>query len=74
MIPIRDISIIQSGDRLFYELGYKYNIDLGYGDNWIRTGQFKEIENIMEYIEGDTYLNNIKYLEHHNFMLIKNNK
>jgi len=65
MTPMRDINLISEGDRLFYELGYKS------GKNWIRMGMFKEVENISECIEKDKFINQIEYLDHHNFMLIK---
>ena len=71
MIPMRDIKQISDGDRMFYELGHKKNIYGGYGDNWIRQGRFKEIENVKDFIENDKLLSEIEYLEHHNFMLIK---
>ena len=71
MTPMRDIKQISEGDRLFYELGYKLNIDGGLGDNWIRQGQFKEIENVKDMIENDNRIDDIDYLNHHNFMLIK---
>jgi hypothetical protein len=71
MIPMRDIKQISDGDRMFYELGHKKDIDGGYGDNWIRQGRFKEIENVKDFIENDKLLSEIEYLEHHNFMLIK---
>jgi hypothetical protein len=73
MIPLRDINIISEGDRLFYELGHKKDIKGGYGDNWVRQGKFKEIENVKDFLKGDKFLINIEYLEHHNFMIIKNN-
>jgi hypothetical protein len=72
MVPMRDISQISDGDRLFYELGHKKYMLGGYGDNWVREGRFKEIENIKEMLENDEYLSDINYLEHHNFMIIKN--
>lgn len=71
MIPMKDINQISDGDRLFYELGHKRNMMLGYGANWIREGRFKEIENIKDFLEGDKLLSNLEYLEHHNFMIIK---
>jgi hypothetical protein len=71
MIPMRDIKQISDGDRMFYELGHKKDIDGGYGDNWIRQGRFKEIENVKDFIENDKLLSEIEYLKHHNFMLIK---
>jgi len=74
MIPMRDIKKISEGDRLFYELGYKKNWENPhYGDNWVGEGKFKEIENIKEFLEGDKFLTNLEYLEHHNFMIIKIN-
>ena len=72
MIPMRDISTISKGDRLFYELGYKKNVKLAFGDNWIGEGKFKEILDIDKYVKSDTHLTDLEYLEHHNFMLIKN--
>jgi hypothetical protein len=33
--------------------------------------EFKEIVNVKEFIKTDKLLTEIKYLEHHNFMLIK---
>ena len=72
MILMRDINQISDGDKLFYEMGYKINVkNLSYENNWIREGKFKEIENVKEFIEGDKFLSNLEYLEHHNFMLIK---
>jgi len=72
MIPLRDIKQISDGDRLFYELGHKRDMKGGYGDNWIREGRFKEIENVKDFLEGYQLLSNLEYLEHHNFMIIKN--
>lgn len=71
MIPMRDISDIEQGDRLFYEFGYKFNMMGGYDDNWIRTGQFIEINDIDDLLKNDKSILNIDYLVHHNFMLIK---
>jgi len=71
MIPMRDIKQISDGDKLFYELGHKISMNGGYGNNWIREGRFKEIEDIKEFLEVDKLINNIEYLEHHNFMIIK---
>lgn len=72
MIIMRDISIIKEGDRLFYELGHKKDWkDPNYDYNWIKEGKFKEIENVIEYINNDKLLSDINYLEHHNFMLIQ---
>jgi len=74
MIPMRDIKQISEGDKLFYEIGYKKNNKLStYEDNWVRTGQFKEITDIKAWLLGDDHINDINYLEHHNFMLIKKN-
>lgn len=71
MIPMRDIKQISDGDRLFYELGHKIRMDMGYENNWVREGRFKEIDNVDEFLEGDKFLSELEYLEHHNFMLIK---
>lgn len=71
MVPMRDITTISAGDKLFYELGHKRNIELGYGDNWIREGKFKQIKNIKKLLKNDKLMTNLEYLEHHNFMLIK---
>ena len=72
MTPVLDIKLVSKEDRLFYELGYKVNSDLGYGNNWAKTGIFREIHNIEEFIYSDKLLNNSGYLKHHNFMIIKN--
>lgn len=71
MSPMRDIKQISDGDRLFYELGYKININKGIENNWVREGRFKEIENVKDIIENDNRINDIDYLNHHNFMIIK---
>ena len=71
MIPMRDIKQISDGDRLFYELGHKIRMDMSSENNWVREGKFKEIDNVDEFLEGDKFLSNLEYLEHHNFMLIK---
>jgi len=74
MIPMRDIKQISEGDRLFYELGYKIDWTMPYdNNNWVRKGIFKEIEDVKKFVDGDKQLSDIEYLEHHNFMLIKNN-
>lgn len=72
MIPVLNINTIENGDRLFYELGYKINYKLGYDSNWVKTGNFKEIDEVMTYITEDKYLTDDEYLKHHNFMIIKN--
>lgn len=71
MIPLRDISLFSSGDRLFYELGFKIDSRKGYGENWVSTGKFKEIDNPKEFLADDMFIFNMEYLEHHNFMFIK---
>ena len=71
MISMRDIKQFSDGDRLFYEVGRKIDSEGGYGDNWIKTGQFQEIENPKDFLWDDKLLSKIDYLEHHNFMLIK---
>lgn len=72
MSPMRDIKQISDGDKLFYELGHKIRImDMSYENNWVREGRFKEIENVKDIIENDNRINDIDYLNHHNFMIIK---
>lgn len=72
MIPMRDIKQFSDGDRLFYEVGRKIELYGGYGDNWIKTGQFQEIENTKDFLcDYNKLLSKVDYLEHHNFMLIK---
>ena len=73
MIPLLDVNQFTDGDRLFYELGYKRHMHDEYGDNWIRTGKFKEIEEPLNFIASDKRFNDIEYLKHHNFMIIKSN-
>ena len=71
---MRDIKQISDGDRLFYEMGRKINTDkMSYDNNWIRGGQFIEVEDVKNMLENDKYMTNIEYLEHHNFMIIKKN-
>ena len=70
-LPMRDISLIESGDKLFYELGKKIDIDKGYGENWVKIGLFEEIVDVDKYITEDKCLNDADYLEHHNFRIIK---
>lgn len=72
MIPMRDISIIENGDKLFYELGYKIDDKKGVDEgNWVSTGNFKEVQDVALMLELDTRMKDLEYLEHHNFMLIK---
>lgn len=72
MIPMRDINQISDGDKLFYELGHKIDINnMSYENNWIREGRFKEIPDVKDFINNDKQSRNTEYLEHHNFMLIK---
>ncbi len=74
MEPFRDITQYEPGDRLFYELGFKINAKLpNHKDNWIRTGQFKEILDVQSLILMDNMLSDPLYLEHHNFKIIKGN-
>ena len=73
MKAMRNINDIAEGDKLFYELGFKLNIKLGVtGGNWIRTGKFKEVKDVKDMLVNDKRMVDIDYLEHHNFMLIKN--
>ena len=72
MVKLQNVNQISEGDRLFYELGYKINSKVdSYENNWIKSGQFKEIDNVQEYILKDKMLLNKEYIEHHNFMIIK---
>ena len=88
MIPLLDVNKFTDGDRLFYELGtykptivksIKYKTEIGeeyyhtYNDIWTRSGNFKEIEEPLKFIESDPRFNDIEYLKHHNFMIIKSN-
>lgn len=59
---------VQPTDRVFYELGYYIDRKL---KNWIRTGEFKEIENVAEFLEKDKHLDDIEYIRHHNFMILR---
>lgn len=62
-------SEITEKTKLYYELGYKRNIELGVdGGNWIRTGKFKEITDTVKFREGDDRLEDPKYIAHHNFV------
>ncbi len=69
MTPMRDVSQIQDGDRLFYELGYKGGTEVV--DNWISTGEFMEITNVKKFIKNNKLVLDAEYLEHHNFMVVK---
>jgi hypothetical protein len=60
MIPMRDIKEVSDGDRVFFELGFKFDFTKGYGDNWIRRGVFEEIEDIKDWLEVDTFLTDIE--------------
>jgi len=71
MKPMRDVKEFSDGDRLFYELGYKINHSSGYGNNWVLTGKFQEVENPLEWLKGDDRFQEDGFIEHHNFMLIK---
>lgn len=71
MVPMRDTNVIEKGDRLFYEIGYKLDALGGYGSNWIRTGTFKEVVDVSNMLKYDNLIGNLDYLNYHNFMLIK---
>jgi len=72
MIPMRNINQISKNDRLFYELRFKKNMmDIDIVGNWVSSGRFKEVINIENWIKHDERNADIAYLEHHNFMLIK---
>lgn len=60
-IPLINISDIEDGDRVFYELGsYTKSYPSGKWiySSWKRNGIFKEITDINDWIEKDEYLNN----------------
>lgn len=76
MIPLRNVSEVVAGYRLFFELGY-YVGEIG--SNWVRTGVFQEINNVQEYIKNDklmdvNYIYHYDYLKHHNYMIIKSSR
>lgn len=55
--------------KLYYELGYKRNVNLGVdGGNWVRTGKYKEITDPVEFRDEDDRLDDPKYIAHHNFV------
>jgi hypothetical protein len=70
MRKVNDISEVSYDDLLFYELGHYSNL---YSNRvWIREGQFQQIENVEEFIKKDKRLLEKEFLDHHNFMVIKN--
>jgi hypothetical protein len=72
MIPMRDPSKIEDGDRLFWEYGYKRNPNIYEdGDKCIKPGKFLEFPDPMKYLEREPLLINPEFCEHHNFMIIK---
>ena len=70
MKPLLNKSQIVEGVKLYYELGYKIDSRKGNNNNsnWIRTGQFKEIEDPMDMKISDNGLDDLEYIKHHNFM------
>lgn len=77
MIPMRDVAQIGEGDKVYFEMGYHDIPYIGLTKTpseypWIATGQFQEINNIEDWLENDKFITDPEYLEHHNFMLIKN--
>jgi len=70
--PLTKASDLKSGDRLFYELGYYkwYHEELGWQD-WTPIGKFKEIDNPLEYFKEEDRLMEEGFIEHHNFMIVK---
>lgn len=80
MMVVVEPSQIEEGDRLFYEYGY-YTTPNGEQfeeKDWVKTGKFKEILNVMEFkknleleLENQGKEQFDRYCNHHNFMLIK---
>ena len=58
-------SEINEKTKLYYELGYKRNIQLGVdGGNWIRSGKYDPIK----FRDLDDRLDDLGYIAHHNFV------
>lgn len=68
-IKVENIEDIKKPNiRLFYELGEKLDIRLGVDNgNWKRSGLFKEIKDIEDFVLRDVRLNDVDYINHHNF-------
>ena len=75
---INSLNEITKNSRLFYELGNyivlgkredsKGNI---YEDKrWLRSGIFKEINNVENFIKTDKRMSEKEFIEHHNFVII----
>jgi hypothetical protein len=70
-VKVTSISDIGENDRLFYELGtYTYTYK-GRWRGWTLSGEFKEIRDVRNMLIHDTRLNDIEYINHHNFCIIK---
>lgn len=42
-----------------------------YNQNWIKTGEFKEIENVEEFIkDNELMFNNVEWINHNNFVIL----
>ena len=67
-VMIADKSDIKEGCRVFYELGEWFDKQ---NKLQFRFGYFKEIENVTQWLKSDLRLNDLDYLIHHNFMILK---
>jgi len=74
MVPMNNVNDYEIGDRLFFEEGFKLDMEKGFDDNWIRTGQFIEVSDPERHIKNDKRLHSIDFIKHHNLMLIKKKK
>jgi len=74
---VNNVSDITKNHRLFYELGFNKTIrkwrdkdgNICTDSVFIRTGKFKEIENIDLFIKTDKRLSDKEFIEHHNFVI-----
>lgn len=67
-VKLNSISDIKPTSRLFYELGYYTSI---YPPRvWVRTGVFREIHDVMDFINREPRLADKDFIEHHNYVII----
>lgn len=70
--PLTERSQIGSALRVFYEAGHKKDPNLGVdGGNWVRTGEFIEIEDPLNFMKKDDRLDDPAYIKHHNFVFLE---
>jgi len=63
---------IRNCSRLFYELtSWRYFGIYRGGNEVVRTNKFKEVTNKEDFVERDNRLDDIEYINHHNFKYIK---